>query len=164
MGELHDAGVRIDVPPGWEGQIRRRTPGEPMVGHATRIQPPPVGGAAVHLANFPLPREVGDFGGGVVELMRAPDILVNLVEYDEESRGTPLFASEGLPSLRPADFDPATMQRTIAGQSGAQRFFTARGRAFCLYVVLGSHRRRFRTGPLVIDALRRIEVTADSPG
>lgn len=163
MGELRDAGLRLDVPPGWEGQIRRRSAGEPMIGHAARIQPPALGGAVAHLANFPLPREVGDFGGGVVELMRAPDILVNLVEYDEQSRGTPLFSAQGVPTLRPADFDPATMQRTIAGQSGAQRFFTAQGRAFCLYVVLGSHRRRFRTGPLVIDALRRIEVTGASP-
>ena len=32
------------------------------------------------------------------------------------------------------------MQRTIAGQCGTQAFFTAGGRAFCVYVVLGRAR------------------------
>lgn len=164
MGVLDDAGIRVDVSPGWEGQIGRRTAGQSMAGHATRVPPPPVGGAVVHLANFALPREVGDFGSDAVEQMRAPHILVNLVEYDEASRGAALFASQGMPELRPGDFDPATMQRTIDGQSGAQRFFTAVGRPFCLYVVLGSHLRRFRTGPVVADALSRIEIADQFAG
>jgi hypothetical protein len=113
----------------------------------------------VHVANFSLPSEVGDFGGGVVADMKAPHILINLVEYDAGSRGTALFSSEGMPTLSPRDFDPMTMQRTIQGQSGAQRFFSVVGRPFCLYVVLGSHMRRFRTGPVLSDALRGIEIS-----
>jgi hypothetical protein len=35
-----------------------------------------------------------------------------------------------------------TLQRLIPGQSGVQRFFSERGRAFCLYVVIGSHSSR----------------------
>ncbi len=159
MGVLEDGGVRIDVGAGWDGQIRRRTAGLQPAGHAMRVPPPPVGGVVVHIANFPLPREVGDFGGGVVADMRASHILVNLVEYDDASRGTALFASQGIPTLGPRDFDRDTMQRTIPGQSGAQRFFTAAGRPFCLYVVLGSHLRRFRTGPVLAAALRGIEIS-----
>lgn len=158
MGVLDEAGIRVDVGPGWEGQIRRRAPGHPMVGQATRVPPPPVGGAVVHLANFALPRETGDFGGGAVERMGATHILVNLVEYDDASRGTALFAAVGVPVLTPRDFDPATMQRTLEGQSGAQRFFTVGDRPFCLYVVLGSHLRRFRTWPVVAAAIGRIEI------
>jgi hypothetical protein len=159
MGILEDDGVRVELGMGWDGQIRRRTAGIQLAGHAARVPPPPTGGAVVHLANFALPREVGDFGGGVVADMRAPHILVNLVEYDDASRGTALFAAQGIPTLGPRDFAPDTMQRTIAGQSGAQRFFTAAGRPFCLYVVLGSHLRRFRTGPVLAAALRGIQIS-----
>jgi hypothetical protein len=34
------------------------------------------------------------------------------------------------------------LQRITPGQSGAQYFYNEAGRAFCLYVVLGSHDRR----------------------
>lgn len=158
MREITDQGLRVEVSPGWECQIRSRTAGQALAGHSARVPPPPSGGAVLHLANFELPAEVGDFGGAAVERMRAPHLLVNLVEYDDASSGTALFAAEGLPVLGMHDFDPATMQRLIEGQSGAQRFFTARGRPFCLYVVLGSHRRRFRTMPVLAEALSRITI------
>lgn len=158
MGVLEYDGVRVALPPGWDGQLRRRTAGGQPGGHARRVPPPPVGGLVVHVANFPLPGEVGDFGGGVVADMKAAHLLVNLVEYDEGSRGSALFGAEGMPMLSPRDFDPMTMQRTIPGQSGAQRFFSVAGRPFCLYVVLGSHLRRFRTGPVLASVLRGIEI------
>ena len=56
--------------------------------------------------------------------------------------GTALFARVGVPRVSAADFAPNNMQRPIPGQSGAQYFFNHGGRAFCLYVVLGSHARR----------------------
>jgi hypothetical protein len=34
------------------------------------------------------------------------------------------------------------MQRVIAGQAGVQRFFSAGGRGFCLYSVVGSYTQR----------------------
>jgi hypothetical protein len=158
MGVLAADGVRVTVGAGWDAQILRRTAGPPPVGHVTRVPPPRTGGVVVHVANFALPPEVGDFGGGVVPEMRASHILINLVEYDDASRGTALFAAQGMPTLGPRHFHPDTMQRTIRGQSGAQQFFSLDGRPFCLYVVLGSHLRRFRTGPVVNAALRGIEV------
>ena len=53
-----------------------------------------------------------------------------------------LFAAQGLPVPRPADFSTAVLQRTQLGHSGAQWFFSVDGRAFCLHAVLGSHSRR----------------------
>jgi hypothetical protein len=38
------------------------------------------------------------------------------------------------------DFAANALQRRLPGQLGCQRFFTERGRPFCLYVVLGSRR------------------------
>ena len=44
------------------------------------------------------------------------------------------------------------------GQSGRQIFFNANGRAFCLYVVLGSHRQRNVLVPLVNEVLATLEI------
>ena len=70
----------------------------------------------------------------------------------------PLFARNGVPQLSPDEFDPMQMQRTLSGQSGRQIFFNQSGRAFCLYVVLGSHRRRQVLVPLVNEVLATLEI------
>jgi len=72
--------------------------------------------------------------------MRPDDVLIVLFEYGPEVVGTPPFASIGVPlPLEPQDFDRNALQRGVLGQSGLQRFFSDKGRGFCLYVVLGSH-------------------------
>ena len=72
--------------------------------------------------------------------MNTDDMFILLFEYGPESVGTPLFSEMGLPrSARPDDFSRDALQHAVSGQSGMQRFFTENGRAFCLYVVLGSH-------------------------
>ena len=145
-------GITTDLPAGWEGRITRRrrptmvaaspTPDEA----ATRAAPAgPVGapgevpGPVVHLANFALPEDRGDFGSGAVDLMRSGQVFVTLFEYGPESVGQALFTHQGIPTLRPRMFSPTSLQRTISGQAGCQRFFTEANRAFCLYVVLGRH-------------------------
>ena len=50
------------------------------------------------------------------------------------------------------------MQRTIVGMSGAQSFFTEGGRAFCAYVVLGSHRARAALVPEVNRLLAGLRI------
>ncbi|MEP7019048.1 MAG: hypothetical protein ABI808_00240, partial [Pseudonocardiales bacterium] len=50
------------------------------------------------------------------------------------------------------------LQRRVAGQSGFQHFFTQSGRAFCLYVVLGSHQRAAALCPEVNAVLAPVEV------
>jgi hypothetical protein len=141
-------GIALDVPQGWEARINRRPPTEP--GETTH--------AILHAASFPLPSRRGDFGSGAVDRMRADDAFVALVEYDAASAHTPLFERRGLPHPGAADFDPRGLQRTLPGQSGAQWFFHTGDRAFCLYVVLGSHTRRARLVPHVHTLLDNLSI------
>ena len=91
-------------------------------------------------ATFPLPDDVGDFGGGAVNLMGPGDVYATLFEYGPESLGKRLFARQGRPTdLWRRDFSPMTLRRGLGGQSGTQRFFTESDRPFSFYAVLGSH-------------------------
>jgi hypothetical protein len=121
-------GLALALRPGWEGRILRRATTD--AGDETY--------AVVHLATFPLPEERGDFGAGVTELMRSPDVLVVLFEYGPESLGSPMFATRGIPRLRADMFSSTRLQRPLPGQLGCQLFFTEGSRPFCLYVVAGS--------------------------
>jgi hypothetical protein len=154
VATLQSNAVSVDLPTGWEARITDRPVSlSPLdeTGTATKV-------SVVHIANFALPATMGDFGSGAVELMRSTDLLVVLFEYGQESVGAPLFASLGIPQLDPGDFARDSLRRLIEGQAGVQRFFTASGRPFCLYVVLGSSTRKVRTVPVINDLLRRITV------
>jgi hypothetical protein len=140
-------GLAVDLPAGWEGRLRRRHP-EP--GASTH--------AVLHAATFPLPAERGDYGGGAVEAMGDDDVFVALFEHDPAAAGSPLFAHAGPPVVDPASFRPTALQRMLPGQSGWQRFFTDGGRAFCLYVVLGSHARRAVLAPRADAVVRTLSV------
>lgn len=132
MTDLRGAGISVTIPPDWEGSIRD--------GRFRPLDGGSVDPTLVHLSSFPLPEGRGTFGGGAVELMTSQDLFMVLLEYGRESAGTPLFAASGIPRrLDPQAFSPAGLQAGRPGQSGLQQFFTHRGRAFCLYVVLGSH-------------------------
>ncbi len=73
--------------------------------------------------------------------MRPGDLLVILFEYDRESAGAALFEHHGLPlPLAPDDFAGNTMPRRVPRRLGAQKFFSHRGRAFCLHVIIASRR------------------------
>lgn len=129
---LHHQGIRLALPAGWEGRIRQAPSDDPDEEPMT----------VAHAATFALPPGMGDYGGGAVETMARSDVFLALVEFGPESVGTALFRPQGIPRLRADLFDPLTLQRVLPGQSGTQRFFTTNDRAFCLYVVLGSHLRR----------------------
>jgi hypothetical protein len=148
MTALRAHGLEVRTLPGWEARIHRRPP--TVEGETTH--------AVMHAANFPLPAERGDFGTGAVERMRGDDVLVVLVEYDEPSVHTALFANHGLPRPHAEDFDPRKLQRTLAGQSGGQWFFNTGDRAFCLYIVLGNHHRRARLVPHVHRLLDQLAI------
>lgn len=124
-------GISLDTPPGWDVRLYRRAPAP---GQTTY----PV----LHTGNFGLPSLRGDFGSGAVERMGPANVLVVLFEHAQSAAGTPLFASRVRPRPMASDFHPRRLQRIIEGQSGAEYFYTEAGRAFCLYVVLGSHARR----------------------
>ena len=107
----------------------------------------------LHAGNFALPSDAADYGDGAVQQMGPSNLLVTLVEFHPSSVQTALFSVTGLPlPLRPEDADRTTLQRPIAGQAGIQRFFSVAGRAWSLYVVLGSFDRR----PALVGAANEV--------
>ncbi len=161
MTRLSAHGLSAEVGGGWEGEIYLRPPETTAPAPSARSQG--VGGAAsaggsggahapaveypvLQLANFTLPAQRGDFGGGAVELMGSHNLFVSLFAYGPESVGAAMFASTTLPwPVHPDTFGTNKLQRPLPGQAGAQWFFTAAGRPFCLYVVLGSYLLRRAT-------------------
>lgn len=142
--KLSAHGIETELPAGWEGRISvRRAPvaGTTAASADRAAAPAAQTHPVVHLANFALPEQRGDFGSGAVDRMGRGHALVVLFEYGPESVGQALFRRQGLPArLRPDMFSGSALQRTIPGQAGAQIFLTDADRAFCLYVVLGRHR------------------------
>jgi uncharacterized surface protein with fasciclin (FAS1) repeats len=63
-------------------------------------------------------------------------------------------------SLAADDFSPSVLQRTIRGQAGVQQFFQDSGRAFCLYVVLGSFANRRKVVAAVNGVLASLQIDA----
>jgi len=153
---LDGLGLAIDLPDGWDGRIYRRTQaGGPEGGAAAGTAH-----RAIHAATFALPPDPGDYGSGAVEKMRATDVLVILLEFGPEGATTPLFAGNGVPSrLRPESFSPNAMPRAVPGRTAAQFFFSSGGRAFCLYVVLGSHAERARLARVAESVVTSIRLS-----
>jgi hypothetical protein len=161
MADLRAHGIGVGLPAGWDGRISVRRDGAPenaISASGTRIaalQSRPV----VHVANFGLPNDRGDFGSGAVELMGDGDVFVVIFEHEPEAVNTALFATLGLPRTLPVGaFDPYNCRRGIPGQSAYQEFFQESGRAFCLYVVLGSHAHRHRLVPMVNRVLAGVRL------
>lgn len=152
MSRLSRSGIAVEVPSGWEASIDGG--GFPQLSSGA-VRP-----TLLHMGTFPLPPERGSFGSGATELMNTDDIMIVLFEYGPDSVGTPLFQNQGIPrELSAEDFDRQALQQGIPGQSGAQRFFTEQGRAFCLYVVLGSHLDRAELIPHVNDVLATLDIS-----
>lgn len=149
MPTLQAHGIGAGLPGGFEGRIFRRQGS----GAETPF-------AVAQFATFGLPTDVGDFGGGAVNLMGGDDIFAALFEYGPESLGTRLFARQGMPrELSTSNFLPYVLRRGLPGQSGSQWFFTEEARPFTLYVVLGSHARRAALVPRVNALLSGIRVS-----
>jgi hypothetical protein len=125
-------GLAVTPPAGWETAIYRR-PAHP----GTQTYP------VLHAATVALPPGRADYGGGLVETLGPDDIFIGMLEFGPEAATQPLFRSlTAVPSLTPGSYRPQQLQRTIRGQAGVQRFFTAGGRAFCLYSVIGAFTNR----------------------
>lgn len=142
-------GVRVAVPPGWEGRIAQQLDsGEGEV--TTQV---------VHAATVPLTGQRADYGGGVVERLGGTDVFISLVEFGPNEANTALFKTvEQLPVLDVGMFHRNQLQRRIRGQAGVQHFFTYQGRPFCLYVVLGSIARAPELVAKANEMLAGIEV------
>jgi hypothetical protein len=151
MPRLTRSGITVEVPDDWEGSI---SGGDFQLQSDGAIEP-----TVIHMASFPLPPGRGSFGTGAVELMTSTDVFMTLFEYGPESAGTPLFGAEGIPrQIATREFDRNALQRAMPGQTGLQRFFSHQGRAFCLYIVLGSHIDRADILPRVNAVLETLEI------
>ncbi|MBX3314828.1 MAG: hypothetical protein KF906_10950 [Actinobacteria bacterium] len=174
--KLESHGIQTNLPPGWEGRITVRRKPEAVPGDdggaapSARVFSPEhhvsaggvtaIGDATeqilpvVHLGNFPLPGDRGDFGSGAVDVMTDLDVLLVLAEYGPECAGTALFSHQGIPTrLTPNMFSASALQRTLPGQAGCQVWFTAEDRAFCLYAVLGRQSNARRVLPAAVETL-----------
>ena len=147
---LQGGGLSVELPGGWEGEVLGG-------GELTTRRKAWLMAGRRPFANFPLPAERADFGAGAVELMRPGDAFRRF-RVRPEAVGQPLFASEGIPRITARDFDRNALQHGIPGQSGLQRFFTVNGRAFCLYVVVGSHIDRADVIPQINQVLESVVV------
>lgn len=163
-------GISLEVPSGWSSAILRRPvelPETPSgrLGEGTGRDPdPPAAGLVertlpvVHVCTRPLPATVGDFGGGLVEVLAPDDVFVALLEYGSDLADTGLFERRGLPRLAPSQFAENRMPRDVVGRSASQHFFSEGGRAFCLFTVLGSHSRRMATVPRAAAVVKTLTV------
>lgn len=158
--------VALELPAGWDGRVRRRARTELPVGDlelGLLGRPPREHLVTAHAANFALPADDGDFGTGATSAMPRRGVFASLVEFQAGGGlvpGVGLYAPAGIPgSLTPKDFAPSSMLRALPGQAGVQRFFTAAGRPFCLYAVVGSHRDARSLVPQVNALLAAITIS-----
>ncbi len=149
MTRLAHQGLAVLTPRGWDARIYRRTAAHD--GEVTR----PV----LHAADFPLPAVRGDYGSGAVEIMGPGHVFLSLIEFDPAEAKTALFQHPRPTRLTAGEFGPNKLQRGLAGQAGGQFFFTERGRAFCLYVVIGSYEQRAALVARADTIFKRMEVT-----
>jgi hypothetical protein len=140
----------MNAPRGWDVRIYQR----PVVDPGEITQP------VLHAANFPLPVKRADYGGGVVERMGPRNVFVALLEFERSSATTPLFDRPRPHRLLIETFGPDRLQRVIPGQGGAQFFFNEKGRAFCMYVVIGSYRDRATLVPAASDVAQTLEISS----
>lgn len=152
--KLSAHGIDLDAPAGWEARIERReitVEGEDSF---------PV----VHAATFPLPAQRGDYGSGAVEIMGSGDVFVALLEFGGASVDSELFPSAAMPRvIDPDRFSPRQLQRWMPGQAGQQLFFSEQGRAFCLYIVIGSYARRGELAERAQEIVSRIILASHGP-
>jgi hypothetical protein len=136
-------GIAITLPPRWSGRIFARA----------------AGNATLHAGDFRLALGDGEFGDRTTAEMPPGSAFVALVEYVpgaglEPGRGLYAARRIRLP-LDPTAFSPRNLAHIRPGQEGMQQFFTAAGRALCLYVVIaaGSDRLLRRRQLAALDAV-----------
>ena len=152
MSRLFAHGIGLGLPRGWDAEIFLRDLDGDPTDDVTDNKP------VLHVANFALPPERGDFGSTAVEAMGRPGVFLAVLEYERAAARSNLFAHRFPQRLLVREFGPNNLQRPLPGQSGAQRFVRSGGRAFCVYAVLGSHGLRRRLVPELNRVLETIEI------
>jgi hypothetical protein len=143
MTMLEAHGLRVELARGWSGRVFRR----------------PAGGATLHAGDFQLPLDDGEFGDSATALMPTGGSFLALTEYLPGAgleAGQGLFAADRVPrALDPTALRSSGMAHPRPGQAGAQHFFTASGRPFCLYVVVSGPRSERRRQLAALGAVLR---------
>jgi hypothetical protein len=127
VSRLEGHGIAIRLPPAWEGRI-----------FLPDLPPPAVNLPVVHATDRPLAIPRSSFGPELAARAGAEGTLLALVEYEAALADRGLYA--GGPPTPPIARDalhPGALQVPNPGQEGRQWFFSAAGRAFCLYLVVG---------------------------
>ena len=136
-------GLRVTLPSGWSGRVFARS-------HDV---------ASLHAGSFPVVLGDGEFGDRSTGRMPEPGAFLALAEYRPGRGLVPgrgLFESRRPPRpLDPSAFAASRLAHPRPGQVGAQHFFTASGRPFCLYVVISGPRAARRRQLLTLDGLLR---------
>ena len=144
-------GLVVAPPRGWDVRIAKRPA---HLGETTH--------AVLHAATFALPADRADYGDGAVQLMGPGDVFVALVEFAPSALGTALFAAQGWPApLEGRDFLRTSLQHSMVGQAGVQRWFTEGGRPWSLYAVIGAWADRVRLAAHANTLLRGVEVGSE---
>ena len=124
---LRGHGLALTIHDGWEARI-----------WMPDLPPPAENHSVVRLANFALPLTKNTYAEDVADGLRAGEVVASLAEFSPTLADRGLYAPQGVPAVEPTDLDPRAVQRQAPGRAGVQRFFSAHGRAFSLYIVARS--------------------------
>jgi hypothetical protein len=154
MAVLSGHGLAIRVPAHWEGRI-----------FVPSLAPPALNLPIVHLTNTALPMERSTYAPELAAQAGSTGALVALVEFESRLADRGLYAPQGLGlPLRRTGFHTRALQVPNPLQEGHQRFFSDGGRAFSLYVVLGSGEGADWRLRVVNDALATLRITPRGRG
>jgi hypothetical protein len=134
---LTGSGFVVDVPSGWEADIR--PPAATLASADEGFENP----AVLHVANFQLPPGLADYGDEIYTLLGPADVFVAVIDFGPLAPDQQLFTYKGMPvPLGTDDFNEDAAVRGLQGGTASQQFFQENERGYCLYVVIGSHAER----------------------
>jgi hypothetical protein len=139
---LEGAGLRLELPAGWHGQLVRRSP------HLPTLQ----------AASFPLDPDDEELGPRSVAAMAPGDCFLALIEYLPGSGVEPGRVPFHLAGIE-LPLDPSWFSPEVEGRAVMERMFTEAGRPLCLHVVIaGTRIDRRRQLPLLDRILGSLQV------
>jgi len=153
MTVLSSHGITIEVPNGWEGRM-----------FVPDVPPPAVNLPVLHLTNTVLTHERSSFAPELAARGGGTGALVALLEFEHTLADRGLYAPQSIDLPLGRDrFHPRALQVPSLVQEGHQRFFSRHGRAFCLYVVLGTGSGADHRLHTVNEALASLRIEPRTP-
>lgn len=142
-------GMRAVVPVGWDAKFEERVP----LANGGTTSP------TLHAGNFGLHKVgVGSFGEGEWPCMNSGNVLVSLIDDGAAAAGSPRYTGSLSARIEPDSFSTNLGNALPRGGAAMQRLFTAQGRGFDLFVVIGSYENRQALAPLADQFLAGITI------